>query len=405
MPAPIETSSISRPWKRTALLFTGHLLNDGFSGFFAPLLPLLIDRLDLSLALAGALGTIRILANSLLQPGLGHLVDRVQRPWLVVVGPLLTVMAMVFIGRASSFGQLLLIMLVSGVGTALFHPAAAALVAAGSHNRRGMLMAFFSSGGSLGGAIAPIAIVAFVDRFSLLNTPWMLVPGLVILCSFALPLRRTLPPLERTWIQRGTLRDVPVRLVLLWFAIVLSSTCSTSFATFLGVLIAERGGTALGGGAAISVFLFSGAVTGLLAGNLSDRFGRRRVILTCLVLATPFYLLFLYGPTAAALVFVAGAGVFGLSSIPVGVVAAQECLPGRTGLVSGLVMGLAWGVGGLSLTPIGWLADRFGIVPVMAFVSFLPLAAAGLMAFYRDSLPIGTGSQDESRNGPSVQSP
>jgi FSR family fosmidomycin resistance protein-like MFS transporter len=203
------------------------------------------------------------------------------------------------------------------------------------------------------------------------------------------------------------LRDVPTGLVLLWVAIVLSSTCSTAFATFLGVLIVQRGGTAMAGGAAISVFLFSGAATGLLAGNLSDRFGRRRVILTCLVLATPFYILFLYGPATAVLVFVAGAGVFGLSSTPVGVVAAQECLPGRTGLVSGLVMGLAWGVGGLALTPIGWLADRLGIVPVMAFVSFLPLAAAGLMAFYRDvsTLPVLAESQDEPGDGPSAPSP
>ena len=77
--APPTRSDTRLAWKRTTLLFVGHLLNDGFASFFAPLLPLLIDRLDLSLALAGALGTMRIVTNSLLQPGLGHLVDRVQR--------------------------------------------------------------------------------------------------------------------------------------------------------------------------------------------------------------------------------------------------------------------------------------------------------------------------------------
>jgi FSR family fosmidomycin resistance protein-like MFS transporter len=379
--------STSPPWKRTALLFVGHLLNDGFASFFAPLLPLLIDRLDLSLALAGALGTVRIVTNSLIQPGLGHLVDRVQRPWLVIVGPFLTVLAMSLIGRVGSFAQLFIIMLISGAGTALFHPAAAALVAADRPQRHGMLMAFFSSGGSLGGAIAPIVIVAFVERFTILQTPWLIAPGLLILVAFALPLRRVLPSMERKEVQRTRLRELPSRLVLLWFVIVMSSTCSTAFATFLAVLISERGGSAFIGGAAISVFLLSGAVTGFLAGSLSDRFGRKRVILTSLVLATPFYILFLYGPISAALAFIAAAGVFGLSSIPVGVVAAQECLPGRTGLVSGLVMGLAWGVGGLALTPIGWLADRFGLIAVMTVVSFLPLVAAGLMALYREPIP------------------
>ena len=380
--------STSPPWKRTALLFVGHLLNDGFASFFAPLLPLLIDRLDLSLALAGTLGTVRIVTNSLLQPGLGHLVDRVQRPWLVIVGPFMTVLAMSFIGRVGGFTPLLLIMLISGAGTALFHPAAAALVAADRPQRHGMLMAFFSSGGSLGGAIAPVVIVAFVERFSLLQTPWLIAPGLLILAAFAIPLRRVLPSMERREVQRARLRELPSRLVLLWFVIVMSSTCSTAFATFLAVLVTDRGGSAFIGGAAISVFLLSGAVTGFLAGSLSDRFGRKRVILTSLVLATPFYILFLHGPVSAALAFIAAAGVFGLSSIPVGVVAAQECLPGRTGLVSGLVMGLAWGVGGLALTPIGWLADRFGLIAVMTVVAFLPLVAAALMAAYREPLPL-----------------
>ncbi|MBU0596024.1 hypothetical protein KJ567_05020, partial [Candidatus Bipolaricaulota bacterium] len=95
------------PWKRTALLFVGHLLNDGYASFYAPLLPLLIDRLDLSLAMAGLLGTVRIVMNSLMQPGLGYLVDRTQRPLLVVVGPILTVLAMSLIGVVGRFDHLL----------------------------------------------------------------------------------------------------------------------------------------------------------------------------------------------------------------------------------------------------------------------------------------------------------
>jgi len=378
-------SSNPHPWRRTALLFVGHMINDGFASVFAPLLPFLIDRLNLSLALAGLLGTIRILANSLLQPSLGHLVDRVQRPELVVAGPFMTVVAMSLIGRVSGFIPLLVVMLLAGIGTALFHPAAAALVTAQPTRRRGTLMAFFSSGGTLGGAIAPVAIIAFVGRFSLDRTPWLIGPGLLILVAFALLLHRNLPPRVRAAVERvPRLRELPSRLVLLWFVIVLSSTCSTAFSTFLAVLVAERGASALVGGLAITAFLVAGAAAGFVAGHLSDRFGRKWTIITSLVLATPFYILFLYGPISAALPFIAAAGVFGLSSIPVGVVAAQECLPGRTGLVSGLVMGLAWGVGGAALTPIGWLGDRHGLIPVMAFVAFLPLVAAALMALYHE---------------------
>jgi FSR family fosmidomycin resistance protein-like MFS transporter len=108
-------------------------------------------------------------------------------------------------------------------------------------------------------------------------------------------------------------------------------------------------------------------------------------MLASMLASTPLYLLFLHGPRIAVLPVIAVAGLFALSSTPVGVVAAQECLPGRTGLVSGLVMGLAWGVGGLALTPIGWLADRFGLIAVMSVVALLPLIGAIVFLFYRDA--------------------
>lgn len=375
----------NQPWKRTAYLFIGHLLNDGFASFLAPLLPLLIQRLDLSFAMAGLLGTTRILMNSLLQPGLGHLVDRVQRPSLVIIGPLLTVTAMSFIGKADSYALLMIIMVIAGLGTALFHPAAAALVAAGNHGRRGLMMAFFSSGGTFGGALAPIVIVTYTQAFDLGNTPWLLIPGLALVAAFAWPLRRVLPSPVRREHSKFRLNHLPRRFFLLWSVLVMRAVSATAFASFLAVLVTQRGGSALAGGVSISAFLLAGAVGSFLAGNLSDRWGRKAVILGSMALAAPLYLLFLHGPAGLLLPVIAIAGLFDLSATPVGVVAAQECLPGRTGLVSGLVMGLAWGMGGLALTPIGWLADTFGLITIMTYVSFLPLIGAGLMLFYRET--------------------
>jgi len=387
MDNPINTSkpiTTPNPWKRTALLFVGHLLNDGYASFYAPLLPLLIDRLDLSLAMAGLLGTVRIVVNSLMQPGLGHLVDRAQRPLLVVVGPILTVIAMSMIGVVGRFEQLLILMLIAGAGTALFHPAAAALVGAAAHDRRGLMMALFSAGGTFGGALAPIVIVAYTQAIGIERTPWLAVPALVGIILFALSLRAHLPASERRTHDRFRLGHLPRRFFLLWFVIMLRAMSATAFANFLAVLVTTRGGSTFVGGAAISAFLLTGAGGSFVAGLLSDRFGRKAVLLGSMLFAAPFYLLFLHGPIALLLPAIAGAGLFALSATPVGVVAAQECLPGRTGLVSGLVMGLAWGMGGLTLTPIGWLADRLGLIPVMSVVALLPLAAALLMLFYRE---------------------
>ena len=381
-------SENGKSWTRTALLFVGHLLNDGFASFLAPLLPILIDRLDLSYAMAGLLGTARILMNSLMQPGLGHLVDRVQRPWLVVIGPVLTVAAMSLIGRANHFFLLLIIMVIAGLGTALFHPAAAALVAAGAHSRRGLLMAFFSSGGTLGGALAPIVIIAFIEARGLAASPWLLIPGLLLAAAFAIPLQRVLPTAVRREHEKFRLAHLPRRFFLLWTVIVVRAVSATAFASFLAVLVTQRGGSTFAGAASISAFLLAGAVGSFFAGSLSDRWGRKAVLLGSMALATPLYLLFLYGPTMLLLPVIAVTGLLALSATPVGVVAAQECLPGRTGLVSGLVMGLAWGVGGLALTPIGWLADHVGLITVMSYVAALPLIGFIVMLFYKDASPV-----------------
>ena len=370
----------------------GHLLNDGFGSILAPLLPFLIDRLDLSLAMAGLLGTTRIVTNSLMQPWLGHLADRVQRPSLVIIGPILTITAMSLLGRAGSFPILILLMFVSGLGTALFHPVAASLVTVGVERRRGLLMAFFSSGGSFGGALAPIVIVAYTQAFGLNRTPWLAIPGLLLVLAFAIPLRRVLPEAIRRTHARFRLAHLPKRFFLLWTVIVLQSTTATAFSTFLAVLVTQREGSALAGGASISAFLLTGAIGSFFAGNLSDRWGRKAVMLGSMLASTPLYLLFLHGPRIAVLPVIAVAGLFALSATPVGVVAAQECLPGRTGLVSGLVMGLAWGVGGLALTPIGWLADRFGLIAVMSVVALLPLIGAIVFLFYRDAEETGRPS-------------
>lgn len=380
----MATETQQRTWRRTGLLFIGHMLNDGYASVFAPLLPLLIGRLGLSLTMAGMLGTVRILINSLAQPGLGHLVDKTQRPLLVVIGPFLTVCAMSMIGRVGNFWQLFILLAVAGIGTALFHPAAASLVAAGGGNKRGLVMAFFSAGGTFGGALSPLLIVAFVGAAGLTRTPWLVVPGLVVLAAFAIPLRRTIPVKERNIPEKLRLRAIPRPLILLWFVIVLRSTTATAFANFLAVLVTQRGGSAFEGGAALSAFLITGAVGGFFAGNLSDRFGRKSVMFSTIVLAAPFLLLFIYGPANLSLLFAGAAGLFIFSSTPVGVVAAQELLPGKTGLVSGLVMGLAWGVGGLVLTPVGWLADRYSLATVMTVVALVPFVAAGLILFYRE---------------------
>ena len=389
---PIRDSS----WKRTAVLFAGHLVNDGYGGLLAPLLPLLIDRLGLSLALAGLLGTIQIVVNSASQPGLGFLIDRSGRPSLVALGPVLTLCAMSFIGRAGSYGQIVLLMVIAGIGSALFHPAAAALVGGGTGGNRCLRMALFSSGGTAGAALTPLVVVAFVQSFGLARTPWLILPGFfAAVFLVALPLVRVLRETAPLEAEGGNAEPRATRLTgrfaLLWAAIVLRSLAGTAFGSFLAVLVTRRGASALAGGAAITVFFLAGVAGEFAAGGLSDRVGRKRILVATIALSAPFLFLFLHGPSALVWFALAVSGFFLFASNPVGVVAAQECLPGRRGLVSGLVMGAAWGVGGIALTPIGRLADLYGLVPVMTGVALLPLLSATLLLFWHEPPGIGAG--------------
>jgi len=375
-----------KPWKRTTPLFLGHLVNDGYASFFAPLLPILIDRLDLSLTMVGVLGTLRLVINSLTQPFLGQLVDRIRQPLLVVLGPILTVCAMSFIGKVASLGQLVGILIIAGLGTALFHPTAASLVPASGERKRSLIMAFFSSGGTIGAALAPLVIVAYVGAFGMPRSPWLIVPAFATLFWIAATVMRDSTTYGMKKEDHGVSVDrvLPPMLVLLWFIIFLRSLTAVAFLNFLAILITQRGASVFLGGAGISAFLLTGALGGFLAGSLAGRIGSKWIIFSGVTLAAPLLMLFLYTPTPLSLVFLAAAGLTLFSSVPVGVVAAQELLPGRTGLVSGLVMGLAWGIGGLALTPIGSLADRFGLVPVMTGVALLPLIAGVLALFYRE---------------------
>jgi FSR family fosmidomycin resistance protein-like MFS transporter len=153
------------PRKCTAILFPGHLVNDGYGELPSPLLPLLIKRPDLSLAMAGLLGTLRIVINSVTQPVFGLLVDRMERPTFAIVGAAVTVIAMSLVGLAPSHTALALLMLASGLGSALFHPAAATYVGRGAIRNRGLVMAFFSLGATFGASLAPILAVPFVMTF------------------------------------------------------------------------------------------------------------------------------------------------------------------------------------------------------------------------------------------------
>jgi FSR family fosmidomycin resistance protein-like MFS transporter len=355
-----------------------HIVVDAYTNIYAPLLPLLMPHLGLSYAAAGTLAMCFQMANSVSQLGFGALADRWRPRLLVMAGPLLAVLVLSLVGLADNAFTLGVILVAGGLGGAAFHPPAAALVYTMADHRKGLAMSAHLSGGSLGFSFAPILFAPFIAYMGLQWSPLIMIPGLVAL-SFTL---RHVPPIslppkhERsTW---ATLRPAAGPLTLLYFTIVLRTVTSYGFMTFAPPLLTEQGFSIGQASTAVSLYLFTSGLGGLVGGPLADRHGARRVILWSLVAAVPFMAVAPWLPPGGFTALLAIGGLLLQSTLPISVTFAQTFVKGGAATVSSLMMGFAWGMGSLFVPLIGAGADRFGIERTLAVLAFVPLLAAYL---------------------------
>ncbi len=371
--------SSSSEKKRVWPVALAHGLNDGYGAFLSALMPLIIERLGISLTLAGLLTSVRSSIASFGQWPLGMAVDRFGAKTFAILGPALTVTAMSLLGVMPKYWAVAVLLVLAGLGTAAFHPAGATLVPEG--RLRGLRMAFFSAGGTLGVALGPILVTQVVDRCGLSFVPFLLIPAafLLLLIGFALPC--TSRPNQQT--VSFTRHPQRRRLLRLWGMGMFRDMVGTSVSGFLAVVWAKRGASLTLAGLTLTVYALAGALGDITGGRLSDRYGRREILAGALLLAIPALYLFLLTEGILSLAFLAIFGFASAASVPVSVVYGQELMPESKGLVSGLLLGLAWGVGSLLVTGVGALADRLGLEAALGFVG-LALVPAALLAL---SLP------------------
>jgi len=347
---------------RLGLLAGGHLAIDAYSSFFSPLLPLLVTKLHLNLTRVGALVALASVTSSFAQPVFGMLSDRVRRPWFVAFGPLTAAVFMSALGLAPTYGALVALLMLGGLGVAAFHPQAASLASMVSP-RRGMAMAFFVTGGTLGFALGPLFAVGVVSAFGLDRTWIAVFPGLVV-SALLLAWFARVRPLAHHEIVRpplSELRPVLRPLTLLYLAVVCRSAVSYGFMTFLPLYLNARGYSLARGGMVVSIYLLMGAIGGFVGGWLADRWGGRRVIVTSFVGSIPLYLGFLFLPDRLGLPSLVLGGFVLQASLPVNVVLGQELAPRHSSTIASLLMGAAWGVGALLIGPTGAFADQRGL--------------------------------------------
>ncbi len=353
-----------------------HFVVDAYGNMFAPLLPLLIPQLNLSLKTVGVLAMCFQIASSVSQLGFGTLADRWRPRVLLMGGPVLSVVVLSALGMSTSTVMLGALLLIGGLGGAAFHPPAAALVHAVSGERKGLAMSAHITGGSLGFSLAPLV---FAPAVLLLGPSWswlVAVPGLLALSYTLRLVRRVEIPRKHAKEGWSHLRPYAKPLSLLYIIVVLRTLTASSLSVFLPVLLTRQGMGVGEASAAVSTYLFISTIGGFLGGPLADRHGARRVIIWSLVTSVPFLLAGQLTTGWSLTVLVSIGGFLLQSTLPVNVTFGQQVAPVSAATVSSLMMGFAWGVGSLLAPIVGIAGDTLGLGVALSVTSAVPLVAA-----------------------------
>lgn len=344
--------------KVTVVAFS-HLIHDTYTSFLAPLLPLIIEKLSLTLAQAGLLSTVMQIP-ALLNPFIGLFADsRGLARWLVILAPTLTAIPMSLIGVAPNYGVLLLLLFMAGTSVALFHVPAPVMVARLSGSRKGRGMSLFMTGGELSRALGPVVAVGMVTWRGLEG----FYPVMVVAMITSVFLYLALEPVEKddTVRKRGSLVAAyrEIRHVMLPMTGILTARAfmHASMGVFLTVYIEHKTGSLWYGGAALTLYEAFGVAGVLSSGTLSDWMGRQRVLFWVLVIAPVAIFGFVMTSGIVQVLFMVVTGFTVLSTTPVMLAFIQDHAPVHPASANGLFMMVSFAVRAVAVTLVGLIGD------------------------------------------------
>ncbi len=395
-----ETTEPKMNLKALLLLSMGHLITDINQGGLPVLLPFIKGSLDLSYTAAGAIIMTSNLTSSTIQPLFGYLSDRWGASWLLPCGVFMACLGFSLVGMAPTYPLVLLAVLISGLGVASFHPEGFKAAQSFTGARKATGMSFFSVGGNLGFGLGPILAIAAYTWIGLKGTTLFCIPGLAAggVLLAALPWLSAPRRLEKGSTAKTATDPVSNPIERPWGALSLLILAVTvrswvqmglvAFVPFYFVHVLE--GDPLFVGKLLTGFLIAGAVGTMVGAPIADRVGHKRFFIATMLLLVPLLMLFLQSTGAWVFWILCLAGGVLVSTFSVTVVMAQQMLPDRLGMASGLMVGFAIGAGGIGATVLGSVADIWGVLKVLQMTSLLPAVAAllALLIPYPPRLPL-----------------
>lgn len=364
--------------RKVLVIATGHFTHDLFTASLAPLLPLIIQKLNLSLTLAGALASIQQLP-SLIDPLLGALADRGRLRWLVILAPSISAVGMVSIGIAPGFAFLALLLLMVGISTAIWHTATPALVARASGERIGKGMSYFMIGGSLAFTLGPLITIAAVSWWKLEGI-WRLLPLALVISALLywqtgnLDIYRAKPHAS-TGKWSTSWRVLKPIMLLMTGILITQSFMQVAFGTYLPVFISAQGSSLWLAGASYSIYELAGAAGTFFVGTASDRFGRRRVLMLASLIAPLLMLLFIATAGWLRIIALLAVGFTSLSTNAVLMAMVQEFSVDHPATANGLYFAIMFASRSLIIILVGAMADHFGLQFAFYFCALIGFLA------------------------------
>ncbi|MFZ1174046.1 MAG: MFS transporter [Bradyrhizobium sp.] len=370
-----------------------HFLNDTMQSLIASVYPILKDSYALDFAQIGMITLAFQFTASLLQPLVGHFTDKKAQPFSLAIGMSSTFFGLLLLSVAQQYMVILIAAALVGLGSAVFHPESARIARLASGGRYGFAQSVFQLGGSFGTSMGPVLAALIVVPFGQPSIAWfssIAFLAIVVLWRIGQWYKPQIKARKAAVIVSHPDAPSPRRvqlalavLVVLLFSKQLYVSSLSSYYIFY--LIDRFGVSTQAAQLYLFVFLAANALGAFFGGPIGDRFGRKIVIWFSIVGALPFTLALPYAGLTASAVLTVFIGLIISSTTSSIIVFAQELVPHRFGMISGVFFGVAFGIGGLGAALLGRLADHTSIAFVYQICAFLP--AIGLLAVFLPKMP------------------
>jgi FSR family fosmidomycin resistance protein-like MFS transporter len=359
------------------LLSLGHLVTDIYQGALPVTLPFIKEKLALSYTMTGFILMMANFTSSILQPLFGFYSDKKQKAILLPIGLLCAGLGFSFISIPDSYTVILLLVAISGLGVASYHPEGYKTANFFTGEKSVTGMAIFSVGGNLGFSLGPILSIYIIQYLGFSSLPVIVLPSLIV-TALILYQRKVIaiPVMEHAKRQAEAPRardGAYISLSMLIAIVIMRTWTQMGLLTYIPFYyINYMKGDPLYAGKLVFVYLVCGAVGTMIGAPLADRWGHRRFLRTTMLLGTATLPLMFF-VKGYMLFFVLGLqGMLLISTFAVTVVMAQKLLPARLGIASGLMVGFAIGTGGIGVTVLGIIADNFGVPVALESIMVLP---------------------------------